>query len=79
MFIDVSKFFDFETADVRYGLDGDLYYDVLLTSKSTGEVMTFTFDRAHFDELITQLEMNVSASKAMYEDCRWQNEHKNWR
>ena len=79
MFIDVSKFFDFETADVRYGLDGDLYYDVLLTSKSTGEVMTFTFDRAHFDELITQLEMNVSASKAMYEDCRLKNEYKNWR
>lgn len=79
MFIDVSKFFEFETADVRYGLDGDLYYDVLLTSKSTGEVMTFTFDRAHFDELITQLEMNVSASKAMYEDCRLKNEYKNWR
>ena len=79
MFIDVSKFFDFETADVRYGLDGDLYYDVLLTSKSTGEVMTFTFDRAHFDELIVQLEENVMAAKAMYEDYRWQNEHKNWR
>ena len=73
MFIDVSKFFDFETADVRYGLDGDLYYDVLLTSKSTGEVMTFTFDRAHFDELIVQLEENVMAAKAMYEDYKWQN------
>ena len=79
MFIDVSKFFDFETADVRYGLDGDLYYDVLLTSKSTGEIMTFTFDRAHFDELIAQLEVNVMASKAIYEDYRRQNEHKNRR
>ena len=73
MFIDVSKFFEFETADVRYGLDGDLYYDVLLTSKSTGEVMTFTFDRAHFDELIVQLEENVMASEAMYKNYKWQN------
>lgn len=79
MFIDVSKFFEFEAADVHYGFDGKIYYDVLLVSNSTGEVMTFTFDRAHFDELLAQLEMNVIATKAMYEDCRCQNEHKNWR
>lgn len=59
MVLDVSKFFDFEAADLRYGIDKDIYYDVLLVSKSTGEVMTFTFDSAHFDELLTQMEENV--------------------
>ena len=75
MFIDVSKFFDFETADVRYGLDGDLYYDVLLTSKSTGEVMTFTFDSVHFDELLGQMEENV---KFLEDELAFIKEHKWW-
>lgn len=59
MVLDVSKFFDFEAADLRYGIDKDIYYDVLLVSKSTGEVMTFTFDSALFDELLAQMEENV--------------------
>ena len=33
MLIDVSKFFDFEVADIRYGFDEKTYYDVLLVSK----------------------------------------------
>ena len=61
MLIDVSKFFDFEVADIRYGFDEEIYYDVLLVSKSTGEVITFTFDSVHFDELLTQMEENVNA------------------
>ena len=61
MLIDVSKFFEFEAADKRFSLDGEKYYDVLLTSKSTGEIMTFTFDEAHFDELLKQMELNVNA------------------
>lgn len=61
MIIDVSKFFDFEVADIRYGFDKEIYYDVLLTSKSTGEIMTFTFDEVHFDELLKQMEQNVNA------------------
>ena len=36
MLIDVSKFFDFEVADLRCGFDDEIYYDVLLVSKSTG-------------------------------------------
>lgn len=59
MFIDVSKFFEFEAADEHFSLDGEKYYDVLLTSKSTGEIMTFTFDEAHFNELLKQMEDNV--------------------
>ena len=61
MLIDVSKFFEFEVADERFGLDGEKYYDVLLVSKSTGEIMTFTFDEAHFDELLHQMELNVKS------------------
>ena len=61
MLIDVSKFFEFEAADIRYSFDKEIYYDVLLTSKSTGEIMTFTFDEAHFDELLKQMEQNVNA------------------
>ena len=59
MLIDVSKFFDFEVADERIGYDGEPYYDVLLVSKSTGEIITFTFDDASFDELLSQMEENV--------------------
>ena len=61
MLIDVSKFFDFEVADLRCGFDEEIYYDVLLVSKSTGEVITFTFDETHFDELLKQMELNVNA------------------
>ena len=61
MLIDVSKFFEFEAADIRYSFDKEIYYDVLLTSKSTGEIMTFTFDETHFDELLKQMEQNVNA------------------
>ena len=48
MLINVSKFFDFEVADEHIGYNEKPYYDVLLTSKSTGEVITFTFDEEHF-------------------------------
>lgn len=59
MVIDVSKFFEFEAADIRYSFDKEIYYDVLLVSKSTGEVITFTFNDVHFDELLAQMEENV--------------------
>ena len=59
MVIDVSKFFELEAADIRYGFDKEIYYDVLLVSKSTGEVITFTFNDVHFDELLAQMEENV--------------------
>ena len=60
MLIDVSKFFDFDVADERIGYNGEPYYDVLLASKSTCEVITLTFDEAHFDELLKQMEENVN-------------------
>lgn len=75
MLIDVSKFFDFEVADEHIGFDGELYYDVLLVSKSTGEVMTFTFDRAHFDELLKQMEENVNFLK---DEVKFVKEQKWW-
>lgn len=73
--IDVSKFFDFEAADVHYGFDKDLYYDVLLVSKSTGEVITLTFDGAHFDELLAQMEENV---KFLEDEVAFVKEQKYW-
>ena len=75
MVIDVSKFFEFEAADVRYGSDGDIYYDVLLTSKSTGEIITFTFDDARFDELLIQMEENV---KFLENELAFAKEQKWW-
>jgi len=75
MLIDVSKFFDFEVADERIGYDGESYYDVLLVSKSTGEIITFTFDRAHFDELLKQMEENVRFMKAQ---VKFAKERKWW-
>ena len=68
MILDISKFFEFETADVHENPFGENYYDVLLTSKSTGEVMTFTFDRAHFDELLRQMQVNVQMRCCEYYD-----------
>lgn len=56
MLIDVLKFFDFEAADERYGFDEENYYDVLLVSKSTGEVITLTFNEQLFDELLKEME-----------------------
>ncbi len=75
MVIDISKFFDFEAADGHIGYDGKLYYDVLLASKSTGEVITFTFDGAHFDELLKQMEENV---KFLEDELNFVKEQKWW-
>ena len=75
MLIDVSKFFDFEVADERIGYDGESYYDVLLVSKSTGEIITFTFDRAHFDELLKQMEENVNF---LEDEVKFVKEQKWW-
>lgn len=75
MVIDISKFFDFEAADVHYGFDEEVYYDVLLTSKSTGEVIIFTFDSTHFDELLAQMEENV---KFLEEELTFVKEQKWW-
>ena len=75
MLIDVSKFFDFEVADGNIGYDGKLYYDILLTSKSTGEVITFTFDEEHFDELLNQMEKNV---QFLEEEVTFMKEEKWW-
>jgi hypothetical protein len=75
MVIDVSKFFDFDVADERIGYNGEPYYDVLLASKSTGEVITLTFDEAHFDELLKQMEENV---KFLEDELNFVKEQKWW-
>ena len=75
MLIDISKLFDFEVADLRCGFDEEIYYDVLLVSKSTGEVITFTFDSVHFDELLTQMEENV---KFLEDELAFVKEQKWW-
>lgn len=75
MVINISKFFDFEAADVHYGFDEEVYYDVLLTSKSTGEVMIFTFNNELFDELLTQMEENV---KFLEDELTFVKEQKWW-
>lgn len=75
MLIDVSKFFDFDVADERISYNDKPYYDVLLASKSTGEVITLTFDEAHFDELLTQMEENV---KFLENELNFVKEQKWW-
>ena len=75
MLIDVSKFFDFDVADERIGYNGEPYYDVLLASKSTGEVITLTFDEAHFDELLKQMEENVNF---LEDELNFMKEQKWW-
>lgn len=75
MVIDVSKFFEFEAADIRYSFDKEIYYDVLLVSKSTGEVITFTFNDVHFDELLAQMEENV---KFLEDELTFVKEQKWW-
>lgn len=75
MLIDVTKYFNFEAADLRYGFDKEIYYDVLLSSKSTGEIITFTFDGAHFDELLAEMEENV---KFLKDEVKFVREQKWW-
>lgn len=75
MVIDISKFFDFEVADLHCGFDKKIYYDVLLVSKSTGEIITLTFDNVHFDELLGQMEENV---KFLEDELTFVKEHKWW-
>lgn len=75
MLIDMSKFFDFDVADERIGYNGQSYYDILLASKSTGEVITLTFDEAHFDELLKQMEENV---KFLEDELNFVKEQKWW-
>ena len=71
MLINVSKFFDFEAVDERCGFDEENYYDVLLVSKSTGEVITLTFNEQLFDELLKEMEKEYNGLKAHYEYISW--------
>ena len=75
MAIDVTKFFDLDEANWRYGFDEDIYYNVLLVSKVMGEVITLTFDGAHFDELLAQMEENVNF---LEDELVFVKEHKGW-
>ena len=75
MRIDVTKFFDLDEANWRYGFDEDIYYNVLLVSKVTGEVIALTFDGAHFDELLTQMDENVNF---LEDELTFVKEHKGW-
>ena len=80
MYIDISKFFDFEGTDMRRNpmdKEGEIFYDILLTSKSTGEVITITLDSAHYSELLMQMASHLAAATKLYEEYKRKNEIRN--
>jgi len=76
MYINVFKFFELDYARWCVSPTGQIIYEVSIVSKSTGEVITLIFDRAHFDELLAQMEDSLEALANVKEELY---DSKNWR
>jgi hypothetical protein len=46
-------------------------YDIELISKSTGEVITWSFTEEYFDKMLDEMEQEYNGLKAHYEYISW--------
>ena len=65
MLIDLSDYYTLEKASWWRGHNGDIMYTIELVSKSTGEIMDWTFDEPRFDKLLKQMEKNVKMKERL--------------
>lgn len=70
MLIDLSDYYDIGNVSWWKSSVGATLYDIELISKSTGEVVVWTFDEERFDKLLKQLEANLIVKNYILKELR---------
>jgi hypothetical protein len=82
MRINLTDFYDVgQVTFWRTSTKGKAYvpmYDVELISKSTGEVITWSFTEEYFDKLLNEMEEEYNGLKAHYEYISWAMKEKGY-
>lgn len=66
MKINLSNYYNLDSAKWWRGHNGNIMYIISLVSNSTGEVIDLTFDSTHFDMLLKEMEYEVSLKRHAY-------------
>ena len=71
MTINLTDFYDVNNVSHWTTSIGVSMYDIELVSKSTGEVITWSFTEEYFDKLLDEMEQEYNDLKAHYEYISW--------
>ena len=71
MTINLTDFYDIGKVEHWTTSVGVSMYDIELISKSTGEVITWSFTEKYFDKLLNEMEEEYNGLKAHYEYISW--------
>lgn len=71
MTINLTDFYDVDKVEHWTTSIGVSMYDIELVSKSTGEVITWSFTEEYFDKLLNEMEEEYNGLKAHYEYISW--------
>lgn len=76
MKINLTKFYDIGKIEHWTTSTGVSMYDMELISKSTGEVITWSFAEEFFDEWLDEMEKECIGLKAHYDYISWARKRK---
>jgi hypothetical protein len=71
MTINLTDFYDVNNVSHWTTSIGVSMYNIELVSKSTGEVITWSFTEEYFDKLLDEMEQEYNGLKAHYEYISW--------
>ena len=78
MTINLTDFYDVNNVSHWTTSIGVSMYDIELISKSTGEVITWSFTEEYFDKLLDEMEQEYNGLKAHYEYISWAMKEKGY-
>ena len=78
MTINLTDFYDVDKVEHWTTSIGVSMYDIELVSKSTGEVITWSFAEEYFDKLLDEMEEEYNGLKAHYEYISWAMKEKGY-
>lgn len=78
MIINLTDFYDVGNVSHWTTSVGVSMYDIELISKSTGEVITWSFTEEYFDKLLDEMEEEYNGLKAHYEYISWAMKEKRY-
>ena len=78
MTINLTDFYDVNNVSHWTTSVGVSMYDIELISKSTGEVITWSFTEEYFDKLLDEMKEEYNGLKAHYEYISWTMKEKGY-
>lgn len=78
MTINLTDFYDIDKVEHWTTSIGVSMYDIELVSKSTGEIITWSFTEEYFDKLLDEMEQEYNGLKAHYEYISWAMKEKGY-